>query len=128
MFTHMFGGGRLMIISPLDLIVQKTSSKTWMQIEVHNKKWHLWEDQNMETCNQEITWLSFHQLSICYMELNEPTLSSGPPPPRWNQMNWKVVNMWWSPWRLRTMVQKEWAMVEGGDDEDFLLKCKHHKI
>jgi hypothetical protein len=29
------------------------------------------------------------------------------------------------------MVQKEWAMVEGvyvGDDEDFLLECKHHKI
>jgi hypothetical protein len=29
------------------------------------------------------------------------------------------------------MVQKEWAMVKGvhvGDDEDFLLKRKHHKI
>ncbi len=29
------------------------------------------------------------------------------------------------------MVKKEWAMVEGiqmGDDEDFLLECKHHKI
>jgi hypothetical protein len=29
------------------------------------------------------------------------------------------------------MVQKEWVMVEGihvGNEDDFLFKCKHHKI
>ncbi len=80
------------------------------------------------THDQEITWLFFHQLLICCMEWNEPSLSSNPPPLGWNQMNWNVANLWWSPWRSKTMVQKEWVMVEGihvGDDNDFLFKCKH---
>jgi len=30
-----------------------------MQIEGHDKKWYIWEDQDIETHDQEITWLSF---------------------------------------------------------------------
>ncbi len=36
--THLFGGGRLMITSLLDLIVERSTSKTWLQTNVHDQK------------------------------------------------------------------------------------------
>ncbi len=48
LFTHPSKGGKLMIISPSHLKVQRVAFRNWMQIEGHNHKWYIKKDHDIE--------------------------------------------------------------------------------
>jgi hypothetical protein len=84
--------------------------------------WKTWSNINLVVFSSIIDLLQKVKLTIFKMN---------PPPLEWNQISLIMENLWWNPWRSKTIVQDEPIMIEEvheGNDEDFLHEHKHHMI
>jgi hypothetical protein len=115
LFAHLSRGGKLMTTSPSHLKAQRINERI-VKLFLNHVFWY----------HGLLEGIIFnHGLHF------KPSLSNGPSPPRWNNRNYKVEGLWWSPWKLKIMRILRLVMVEGnheGDDEDSLFEHKHHKI
>jgi hypothetical protein len=68
LFVHSFGG-RSLIISFSHLIIQNVSSKTWMQIRVHDQKYIFRKVMILRNMIKKITW-SFVS-NYCFLARNK---------------------------------------------------------